>query len=138
MALVISPNLHQCNALLEEEPVTEHEKLLAAALWEAQQMNAAQKVIITKMQAETILQCTYVEDIRGQLQGQEAKKSKASQTGCLPKGDGRARVLTQDEFFEGVQALHEAHDAAKEALSKRKDAKEVQGGSRSMEGEEQG
>jgi hypothetical protein len=49
MALIISPNLHQCNALLEEEPATEHEKLLAAALWEAQQTNAAQKVIITKM-----------------------------------------------------------------------------------------
>jgi hypothetical protein len=124
MALIISPTLHQHDALLEKEPATENEKLLIAALRESQQTNTTQKVIIMKMQAETILQCTYVEDIRGQLQGQEEKKSKASQTGRLLKGDGKARVLTQDEFFEGVQAMHEARDAAKEASSKRKDAKE--------------
>jgi hypothetical protein len=32
-------------------------------------------------------------------------------------------VLTQDEVFEAVQESHAAHDAAKEASSKRKDAK---------------
>ena len=104
--------------------MTEREKLLMTALRESQEAYAAQKVVITKMQAETILQCTYVEDIRGQLQGQEDKKSKAGQIGRLPKADGKAKVLTQDEFFEKVQAVHEARDAAKEASSKKKDAKE--------------
>ena len=59
-----------------------------------------------------------------ELQGQEDKKSKAGQTGRLPKGDGKAKVLTQEDFFEMVQAAHEAHDAAKEASSKKKKAKE--------------
>jgi len=66
----------------------------------------------------------YVEDVRGQLQGQEEKRRKAGKTGRLPKGNGKAKVLTQDDFFEEVQAMHQAHDAAKEASLKRKDAKE--------------
>ena len=36
-------------------------------------------------------------------QGQEDKKSKAGQTGHLPKGDGKAKVLTQEDFFEMLQ-----------------------------------
>ena len=71
------------------------------------------------MQAETILQCVYVEGVRGQLQGQEEKKAKGAQTGQLPvPKDGKAKVLTQDEIFEGVKVSHAARDAAKEALSK--------------------
>lgn len=80
---------------------------------------------MTEMQAETIFQCVYVQRVRGQLQGQEEKKGKSAQTGQLPNTkDGKAKVLTQDEILDGVKASHEARDAAKEALSKRKDAKE--------------
>ena len=61
----ISPNIHRYDTLLAEEPATEHEKLLMAALRDSQEAYATQKVVITKMQAETTLQCTYDEDIRG-------------------------------------------------------------------------
>jgi hypothetical protein len=74
------------------------------------------------MQAQTILHSMYVEDIRGQLQGKEEKKRKGAQIGRINM-DGRAKVLMQDEVFEAVQESHTAHDAAKEAFSKRKDAK---------------
>ena len=46
------------------------------ALRESQGAYAAQKVVIIKMQVETILQCTYVEDIRGQLQGQRIRRER--------------------------------------------------------------
>ncbi|KAF8151381.1 hypothetical protein B0H34DRAFT_755546 [Crassisporium funariophilum] len=120
----ISPNVNQHAALLAEEPTTEREKLLMIALRESQQVIATEKAVITNMQAVTILQCLYVEDMRGQLQGKEEKKRKAGQTGHLPNGDGKPKVLTQDDVFKEVQTMHAARMAAKEASSRRKDAKE--------------
>ena len=122
--MTISPNIPRDEALLAEEPSTEREKLLMAALQESHRTNECQKAAMMTMQAETLLQCVYVQGVRGQLQGQEEKKAKAAQTGRLNLKDGKAKVLTQNDIFEGIKAAHEARDAAKEALSKRKDAKE--------------
>ena len=85
-------------------------------------MATLQKDAIIGMQAQSILHSMYIEDIRGQLQGKEEKKKNGTQTGRINM-DGRAKVLTQDEVFEAVRESHAAHDAAKEASSKRKDAK---------------
>ncbi|KAF8256848.1 hypothetical protein EI94DRAFT_1848315 [Lactarius quietus] len=75
------------------------------------------------MQVQTILQSMYVKDIRGQLQGKEERMKMRAQTGRINMV-GRAKVLTQDEVFKAMQKSQVAHDATKEASSKRKDAKE--------------
>ena len=93
------------------------------ALTRSHQVAALQKEALIGMQAQTILHSMYIEDIRGQLQGKEEKKKKGMQTSRINM-DGRAKVLTQDQVFEAVQESQAAQDAAKEASSKRKDAKE--------------
>ncbi|KAF8256637.1 hypothetical protein EI94DRAFT_1641876, partial [Lactarius quietus] len=93
------------------------------ALEQSHQVVALQKEAMIGMQAQTILQSMYVEDIRGQLQGKEERMKKRAQTGRINM-DEREKVLTQDEVFEAMQKSQAAHDAAKEASSKRKDAKE--------------
>ncbi|KAF8269102.1 hypothetical protein EI94DRAFT_1533840, partial [Lactarius quietus] len=93
------------------------------ALEQSHQVVALQKEAMIRMQAQTILQLMYVEDIRGQLQGKEERMKKRAQTGRINM-DGRAKVLMQDEVFEAMQKSQAAHDATMEASSKRKDAKE--------------
>ncbi|KAH8982739.1 hypothetical protein EDB86DRAFT_3050740 [Lactarius hatsudake] len=119
----ISPHIHRHEALLSAEPTTERERELMAALQQSRQVVALQKDVMIGMQAQTILHSMYIEDARGQLQGKEEKKKKGAQTGRINM-DGRAKILTQDEVFAAVQESHAAHDAAKEASSKRKNAKE--------------
>jgi len=60
------------------------------------------------------------------LYHEEKSKAPGEKRASLRKvwGDGKAKVLTQDDFFEGIKTMHEARDAAKEASLKRKDAKE--------------
>ncbi len=82
--ITISPNICRDGALLAEEPSTERERLLMAALQKSHCTNKLQKTTMITMQAETLLQCVYVQGVRGQLQpGQEEKKAKGAQTGRL-------------------------------------------------------
>ncbi|KAF8261090.1 hypothetical protein EI94DRAFT_1705808 [Lactarius quietus] len=119
----ISPPTCCDNNLLSLKPATEQEQELIAALEWSHQVVALQKEAMIRMQAQTILQSMYVKDIRGQLQGKEERMKKRAQTGRINM-DGRAKVLMQDEVFKAVQKSQAAHDATKEASSKRKDANE--------------
>ena len=119
----ISPHTYHDQALLSLEPSTEREQELMTALTRSHQVAALQKEALIGMQAQTILHSMYIKDIRGQLQGKEEKKKKGMQTSRINM-DGQAKVLTQDQVFEAVQESQAAQDAAKEASSKRKDAKE--------------
>ena len=59
---------------MESEPLTERETLLMAALNDSYQYNIRQKEIMIGMQAQSLLQASYVENVRIQLQTQEEKK----------------------------------------------------------------
>ena len=83
-----------------QEPQTEHEKQLLLDLENSKCVISLQKDIMIGMQAQTILQAMYVEDIHGQLQGNEEKMAKAKNKGKLNM-DGQAKILTQDQIFEG-------------------------------------
>ncbi|KAF8259253.1 hypothetical protein EI94DRAFT_1616693 [Lactarius quietus] len=91
--------------LLSLKPATEQERELIAALEQSHRVVALQKEAMIGMQVQTILQSMYIDVTRINM-------------------DGRAKVLTQDEVFKAVQKSQAAHDATKEASSKRKDAKE--------------
>jgi hypothetical protein len=69
-----------------------------------------------------VLHAVYVEDLRGQLQGKEEKKAQGKNKGRI-NTDGQPKILTQDKIFNAVVKAHEERDAAKEATTKRKDAK---------------
>ena len=87
---------------LVQEPQTKHEKQLLLDLENSKCVISLQKDIMIGMQAQTILQAMYVEDICGQLQGNDEKKAKAKNKGKLNM-DGRAKILTQDQIFEAVK-----------------------------------
>ena len=123
---IISPNVHPKSAVdlsMELEPLTERETLLMAALNDSYQYNIRQKEIMIGMQAQSLLQASYVENVRIQLQTQEEKKDGGKRKGCINM-DGKAKILTQDDIFKAVVEGQTARDAAKDALLKRKDAKE--------------
>ena len=123
---IISPNVHPKSAIdlsMESEPLTERETLLMAALNDSYQCNIRQKEIMIGMQAQSLLQALYVENVRIQLQTQEEKKDGGKRKGCINM-DGKAKILTQDDIFKAVVEGQTARDAAKDALLKRKDAKE--------------
>ena len=74
---IISPNVHPKSAVdlsMELEPLTERETLLMAALNDSYQYNIRQKEIMIGMQVQSLLQASYVENVRIQLQTQEEKK----------------------------------------------------------------
>ncbi|KAF8156997.1 hypothetical protein B0H34DRAFT_848503 [Crassisporium funariophilum] len=123
----ISPHVtHHSSAIdFSKEPPTEREKVLITALEVSYQRNAHQKDAMTGMQAQGLLQAAYVEDVRGQLQSQEERKKQGKKKGRIRVNtDGKSKILTQDSIFNAVVEGQVARDAAKEAASKRKDAKE--------------
>ena len=69
------------------------------------------------MQAQSLLQASYVENVRIQLQTQEEKKDGGKRKGCINM-DGKAKILTQDDIFKAVVEGQTARDAAKDALLK--------------------
>ena len=117
----ISPDRNQHQILLDE-PTTKRERLLMEALRERDHHISYQKQVIGGLQAQTILHSAHVEDLRGQLQGNEEKKAQG-QNRLRINVDGKPKILTQDKIFNGIVKAHAERDAAKDATVKRKDAK---------------
>ena len=97
-------------------------RLLIMALKVRNDQITYQKGIIRGIQSQTVLHAVYVEDLRGQLQGKEEKKAQGKNKGRI-NTDGQPKILTQDKIFNAVVKAHEEREAAKEAATKRKDAK---------------
>ena len=91
----ISPD-HNRDLLLDTPPATEREQLLMKALEERNRHISYQKQVIGGLQAQTILHSAHVEDLRGQLQGNEEKKDQRQNRGRINM-DGKPKILTQDE-----------------------------------------
>ena len=91
----ISPD-HNRDLLLDTPPATEREQLLMEALEERNRHISYQKQVIGGLQAQTILHSAHVEDLRGQLQGNEEKKDQRQNRGRINM-DGKPKILTQDE-----------------------------------------
>jgi len=117
----ISPD-RRSQLLLDMPPTTERELLLTQALEERNHHISYQSQVIGGLQAQSILHSAHVEDLRGQLQGQEEKKAKGQNKGRINM-DGRPKILTQDEIMNAVVKAHAERDAKKDAAVKRKDAK---------------
>ena len=118
----ISPDHNRDQRLLDMPPTTERELLLIQALEERNRHISYQSQVIGGLQAQSILHSAHVEDLRGQLQGQEEKKAKGQNKGRINM-DGRPKILTQDEIFNAVVKAHAERNAKKDAAVKRKDAK---------------
>ena len=74
-ALRISQNIHRYDTLLTEEPATECEKHLMAALRESQEAYAAQKVVIMKMQEETMYSNVHMlKTLEGRYRGKRIRR----------------------------------------------------------------
>lgn len=113
----ISPDRNQGQRLLDMPPTTEREMLLIQALEERNRHISYQSQIIGGLQAQSIHHSAHVEDLRGQLQGQEEKKAKGQNKGRINM-DGRPKILTQDEIFNAVVKAHAERDAKKDATIK--------------------
>jgi hypothetical protein len=119
----ISPPKQQDTMILEALPSTELESKLQMALRTSNAIVEAQKRVMMGMQAQTVLQSVYLENVRGQLQAQELKGSKKAKTGKINM-DGRAKVLTQDDIVAGVKEWQVGQDKAVENAAVKKKAKE--------------
>ncbi|KAK7042764.1 HTH CENPB-type domain-containing protein [Favolaschia claudopus] len=119
----ISPEKTGDVFLLNKEPTTVLEGELQAALKDALAKNTAQKRQIVAMQSAMVLNGTYVDLVRGQLEAQEKKKSRSKTKGRL-MGDGLPRLLTARDFVQRVTDF-ERETAQKAAdLEKRKATRE--------------
>jgi hypothetical protein len=114
--------------LLSIQPKTETELLLIAALRESEEMNDSLANRNIALQASNLLNEVYCGNAKGALQTQENKRKKKG-TGTLP--DGKACVLTADEFYEarvnfekGQRTEAKAKDARKDARAAWKEAKQ--------------
>jgi hypothetical protein len=79
----MSPPKPQDTIILEAMPITELESRLQVALRTSNAIVEEQKKIMMGMQAQTVLQSMYLENVRGQLQAQEVKGSKKGKTGKI-------------------------------------------------------
>ena len=93
--------------LLELEPRTENEAHLQQALKAAEDRNKRRKIAMVNMQGVTILQNMYVRKNNGHLQAHEDERKKKGEGNRL-FGDGMAKLLDDDNFFDNVVKLDEA------------------------------
>jgi hypothetical protein len=89
-------------AALTIQPTTSNELLLLAALHEAESRNVHAEVHAFELQASNILNEAYTERLRKALQTKEEKRGKKK--GMKLVGDGLAKLLSGDEFYELAQA----------------------------------
>jgi hypothetical protein len=113
----ISPFKPYNQELLELEPRTENEARLQCALREAEDRDRQRKFAMVTMQSVTILQNMYVKKNNGHLQSHEDERKKKGEGNRL-FGDGMAKLLDGDDFFNSVVRLDEA------AKKKREDKEE--------------
>jgi len=106
----------------DSEPLTDRERLLMTALQDSHNERARLKEQMMGMQAQSLLQASYVEGVRIQLQTLEEKKSRGKKKARI-NTDGKPKILSQDEIFNAVVEGQAARDSAKEAATKRKDAR---------------
>lgn len=86
--------------LLERAPRTEEEVELQGALQVSEEQDNARKNLIVRMQATVILQDRYVDQTQGHLQ--KAEESKKNKKSTRPMGDGLAKLLDSNEFFDCI------------------------------------
>ncbi len=109
--------------LLERAPKTEEEAELQAALRESEERDNARKNLIVGMQATVVLQDRYVDRAQGHLQeAEEAKKNKKS---TRPMGDGLAKLLDGDEFFDRVTEWETQWEKITNDKAKKKSSREM-------------
>jgi hypothetical protein len=119
----ISPEKPTDVFLLAAEPSTALERELQAALKQAQEKNKQQKRQLVAMQSALVLNGTYVDVVRGQLEAQEQKKRRGNKKGRLV-GDGLPRLLTSRDFVRQVAEFEQAATEKAEALERRKVTRE--------------
>ncbi|OCH84426.1 hypothetical protein OBBRIDRAFT_690027, partial [Obba rivulosa] len=97
---------------------TTREELLIAALQEAEGRNEARKQQVVGLQATVVLQGMYVGRAHEQLQAQEDKAAQKRKNRVF--GDGMAKLLTGNQFFEAVEELERktTEEARKRAHAK--------------------
>ncbi|KAJ3885936.1 hypothetical protein GG344DRAFT_58369 [Lentinula edodes] len=118
---LISPPRNRDAQLLAHKPKTEYEAQLQAALLRSNNQINLQNETLRAMQAQNILQNWYAKEIRGQLEYKEEKANAKKSTRLHV--DGRAKLLTSDEFTTLVEqaSTKKAEEAAE--LSRKRDAR---------------
>ncbi|KAF9007689.1 hypothetical protein BDZ89DRAFT_898224, partial [Hymenopellis radicata] len=114
---MISPQKRRYEELLDAEPRTETEAKLQTALRESEERAERYKKRMRGMQATTVIQNTYVRRTHAQLQEQEEKKKRPKKK-SRKFGDGLAKLVTGDTFYQTVvehEQAAEEETAAKEA-----------------------
>jgi hypothetical protein len=102
----ISPFRSYNQELLELEPRTDNEARLQQALEAAEDHDKRRKIAMVNMQGVTILQNIYVRKNNGHLQAHEGEWKKKGEGNRL-FGDGMAKLLDDNDFFDNVVKLDE-------------------------------
>lgn len=117
--MYISPRKKRYVDLLAQEPKTEYERQLHAALRESDDSYDLQKDNMAGLQAQSVLHEMYTTKVRRQLEFREEKA--ASKKGGKLNLNGHAKLLSGDDVFHVVQE-HTRAKAAKEAATTKKKA----------------
>ena len=120
----ISPFKSYNQELLELEPRTENEKRLQDALREAEDRDRRRKIAMVNMQGVTVLQNMYVKKNNRHLQGHEDERKRKSQKNRM-FGDGMAKLLDGDVFFNKVVEMDEVAKKKVEEKEERQMAREA-------------
>jgi hypothetical protein len=120
----ISPFKTYNQELLELETKTENERRLQDALREAEDRDRRRKIAMVTMQGVTVLQNMYVKRNNRHLQGHEEERRKKSQKNRV-FGDGMAKLLDDDVFFNKVVEMEEAAKRKEEDKKERQIAREA-------------
>ncbi len=115
----ISASKHRYSQLLNMEPLTDVEKLLQDALRESAELAESQKSQIRGMQATTVIQNVYVGLTHSQIQEHEERKKRPKRKGKF--GDGMAKLVTGDEFTEGVKEHNKEVERQEDAKTAREE-----------------
>lgn len=118
----ISPWKKHYVDLLAQEPKTQHERQLQAALRESDGYYNLQKETMTGLQAQSVLHELYTGRVRGQLEYWEEKAS-SKKSGKLNM-DGRAKLLSGDEVYNVVKEHTKWKEAEATAATKKKAGQE--------------
>ena len=114
----LSPIKQHSPHLLQNNTMTPLERELIKKLQDATIKEAYLKGKIAGLQSTAILQDAYLHRVQGQLEAKEGKRNKGG--GVL--NDGHARLLTEDEFIEGV-AEKDRQKAVQQAEKERRRVK---------------
>ncbi|KAF5375698.1 hypothetical protein D9615_009380 [Tricholomella constricta] len=120
----ISPFKHRNAKLLDYAAVTDHERELQEALKEAEERDERRKHAMISMQATTILHSLYVKKMKVHLEEHEQRKEQKTKKNRI-FGDGLAKVLDADEFYNKVVQLEEAAEKAQEEKEERRKRRET-------------